>query len=264
MASFRILNQAPQYLLADGSVNAGGKLYFYETDLTTPKNTWSDEAMTTLNSNPVIMDAAGRTLTDVWGDGEYGVEMTTSLDVVIWTRNNVKASGDPGTEIPALVDGEFLTNNGSVLLWDAIRQVADPTGHAGEYYTTDGTLSFWQALVIPEVPTGGVELPTSTTIKIGDRMIQWGSEVMSITGTHTTSKAVVFGTPFTSAPTPLGLTNMTGGITPLGAQGTGAAQAVTSTGFTINWDVNINSSDAGWNISIAPTIAWAFVGPVAA
>lgn len=261
MAAFRILNNAPQYLLADGSVNAGGKLYFYETDLTTPKNTWSDEAMTTLNSNPVVMDSAGRTLTDVWGDGEYGVEMTTALDVVQWTRNNVKASGDPGTEIPALVDGEFLTNNGSVLLWDAIRQVADPTGHAGEYYTTDGALTFWAPLVIPELPTDGIETGTKL-FRIGNLQIIAGVETMPVTGTHTSSKAVVFPTAFNAAPYYVNAVNTTGGITSLGAQGTITTQGQSSTGFTINLDVNIDSVDAGWNISIAATVQWIAFGPV--
>lgn len=261
MAAFRILNQAPQYLLADGRVNAGGKLFFYETDLTTPKDTWSDEAMTTLNSNPVVMDAAGRTLTDVWGDGEYGVEMTTSADVLIWTRNNVKASGDPGTEIPALVDGEFLTNNGSVLLWDAIRQVADPTGHAGEYYTTDGALTFWAPLVIPALPADGIETGTKL-FRIGDLQIIAGVETMPVTGTHTSSKAVVFPTAFNAAPYYVNAVNTTGGITSLGAQGTITTQGQSSTGFTINLDVNIDSVDAGWNISIAATVQWIAFGPV--
>lgn len=263
MASFRILNQAPQYLLPDGRVNAGGKLYFYETDLTTPKDTWSDEAMTTLNSNPVVMDAAGRTLTDVWGDGEYGVEMTTSADVVIWTRNNVKASGDPGTEIPALVDGEFLTNNGSILQWDAIQQVPDVTGHSGQYLTNDGTLSLWQALTIPEVPSGGIETGTKL-FRIGNLMAIAGVETMPVTGTHTTTKAVTFSEAFNAAPYFVGCTNTTGGITPLGAQGTITAQGQSATGFTINLDVNIDSTDSGWNINVAASVQWFAFGPVTA
>lgn len=261
MAAFRILNNAPQYLLADGSVNAGGKLYFYETDLTTPKDTWSDEAMTTLNSNPVIMDAAGRTLTDVWGDGEYGVEMTTSLDVVQWTRNNVQSGADSGLVIPALVDGEFLTNNGSVLLWDSIRQVPDPTGHTGEYLTNDGLLAFWQALVIPDLPADGIETGTKL-FRIGNLQIIAGVETMPITGTHTATKAVTFSTPFNATPYYVGCTNITGFLASLGALGTVAALSQSATGFTINVDVNIDSSDGGWNISNAISVQWIAFGPV--
>lgn len=263
MAAFRILNQAPQYFLPDGRVNAGGKLFFYETDLSTPRDTWSDEAMTTLNSNPVIMDAAGRTLTDVWGFGEYGVVMTTSADVEIWTRNNVQASGDPGVSIPALEDGKFLTNNAAVLLWADILQVPDMTGESGKFLTNDGTLSFWEALDIPDVPATGIETGTKL-FRIGNLQIIAGVETMPITGTHTTTKAVVFPTPFSASPYFVVVSNTTGGITPLGAQGTITAQGQSATGFTINHDVNINSSDSGWNISIAAVNQWLAFGPVTA
>src|SRR5690606_33186699 len=101
--SFRILNQAPQYLLPDGRVNAGGSLTFYETDLSTPKGTWSDPELNTPNANPVELDAAGRSSTDIWGDGEYGVVMKDALGTPIWTRNNVRDVDNPGSAIPALV-----------------------------------------------------------------------------------------------------------------------------------------------------------------
>ena len=48
MASFRPLGQFVQYFLADGSVNAGGSITFYQTDLTTLKNTYSDPGLTVL------------------------------------------------------------------------------------------------------------------------------------------------------------------------------------------------------------------------
>jgi len=64
MSAFRILNQAPQYL-PSGKVNAGGSLAFYETDLTTLKDTWSDPDLIVLNSNPVELDAAGRSETNI-------------------------------------------------------------------------------------------------------------------------------------------------------------------------------------------------------
>jgi len=207
MASFRILNQAPVYLLADGTVNAGGKLYFYETDLTTPKNTWSDPGMTVLNSNPVVMDSAGRTLTDVWGDGEYGVKMTTSADVVIWTRNNVKDAGDPGAVIPPLQNGEFLTNDGSNLLWDPIRQVPDPTGHSGQVLYSDGSLSYWAALPVTPTPPQPAVSVTATSVTIDDggtapskMLLQMGSGTAVTGGGRVVSQSVVFATAFSATP----------------------------------------------------------------
>lgn len=254
MAVFRILNQAPQYLLSDGSVNAGGKLFFYETDLTTPKNTWSDEAMTTLNSNPVIMDAAGRTLTDVWGDGEYGVVMTDADDVVQWTRNNVQAGGDPGVSIPALVDGEFLTNNGSVLQWAAILQVPDPTGHADEMLFSDGTLAYWGPSPTPTIEN------TSTILRIGDSVIELGSDTAPASGTKTTSKAITFATAYTVAPRVFVISNTNivtaGGFSPIPTVINKLA-----TGCTVFFDINEEENTNSITIPVA--FDWVAIGRIA-
>lgn len=195
--SFRILNQAPQYLLADGSVNAGGSLTFYATDLTTPKNTWSNAAKTVLNPNPVVLDAAGRSNTDIWGDGEYGVVCKDALGVVQWTRNNVRDASGSSTTIPALQTGKFLTNDGAVLQWEPVVQVPDMTGESGNILSNDGANPTW--IPMPEVPKPDIEL-TANTMRIGDFLIQWGTENAPASGTFSTSKAVTFPKSFSSAP----------------------------------------------------------------
>lgn len=256
MAAFRVLDQAPQYLLADGSVNAGGKLTFYETDLTTPKNTWSDKALSVLNSNPVIMDAAGRTLTDVWGDGEYGVVMSDADDNVIWTRNNVQGgAGDPSLEIPTPLDVDyFLTNDGSSLLWRYVRQVADPAGHAGQVYFSDGELGYWGALPnIPDLPADGID-DTPTSVRIGTTLQQWGSDTFPATGGQETSKAVTFGEEFSGTPTfiviQLGLGTDMYLMTNVASQST--------TGFTAGARTDI----LGAVIDAAQPFRWFACGPV--
>jgi hypothetical protein len=265
MASFRILNQAPQYLLANGRVNAGGKLFFYETDLTTPKDTWAEQALSTLNANPVTMDAAGRTLTDVWGEGEYGVVMADADDVVIWTRNNVQASGDVGTEIPALEDGLFLSNDGSVLSWQPILQVPDPAGHDGDVLYSDGEISYWGPL--PET-----EDPAEPDIVIGTRRVQignsgdntkfvtiWGTDTAPSTGTKGTSKAVSIGEDF-DALWMITLTVMVPQATPSGAMVDSAAinwtQDAAGNSFTAVFNVSDDDSNPNWLISEDIVFAW--------
>lgn len=261
--AFRVLNQAPQYLLPNGQVNAGGKLYFYETDLTTPRDTWSNEALTVLNPNPVLMDAAGRTATDVWGDGEYGVVMTDADDVEIWTRNNVRPDVGAGNLIPTLVNGQFLSNDGSILQWQPIRQLPDPTGLNNYTLVSDGT--DWLATLpadLPDIPADGIALVTGG-FRVGNIMILTGSAIMPASGTHTSTSPVIFPTPFSGTPTFIGCTNMSGGITTNGGIGAISAQAASTTGFTINLDVNIDSVDPGWNINISATVKWVAIGPVA-
>lgn len=267
MSSFRILNQAPQYLLADGTVNAGGKLYFYETDLTTPKNTWSDEAMTTLNSNPVVMDAAGRTLTDVWGLGEYGVKMTDSADVVIWTRNNVQQSGDAGATIPALQDGEFLTNDGSNLLWQPILQVPDPTGHSGQVLYSDGSISYWAALPAtpdppdPDIVVGSNSFRAGITSDNTKFFLQEGNASMPASGTTGTLGSVVFPTPYDTL---WGVfIQVTGsGVTAGGHLAIVSISSQSASGFSAIANVNVLTSGGGSNIITPVTYHWLAVGTV--
>lgn len=254
--SFRILNQAPQYLLADGSVNAGGKLAFYETDLTTPKNTWSDEGLTVLNSNPVIMDAAGRTLTDVWGDdGEYGVVMLDQFDNVIWTRNNVRANDVAGTAIPALEVGKFLSNDGSQVLWDTVRQVPDPTGSAGRVLGTDGSLVFWEPKeTVPTLPESGIG-DTSSAIRVGEHLLQVGSGSLPATGTQQSTTSVTFPTPFNSA---VGV-NVVCQIGPSASMfAMIVVNSVSATGFSVSIDTNL----IGANIVAPQGFTYHVYGPV--
>lgn len=71
----------------NGEPLSGGKLYFYETGTTTPKNTYSDSAETIANANPVLLDAAGRQ-PDIFFSGY--------AKIVIKDANNVQIdSADP-------------------------------------------------------------------------------------------------------------------------------------------------------------------------
>lgn len=78
--------------------------------------------------------------------------ITDSLGANPRTFNNIQPESGSGSAIPSLVNGEFLTNNGSVLLWEAISQLPDPTGHAGQILFTDGTLDYWGAVPTPADP----------------------------------------------------------------------------------------------------------------
>lgn len=128
--SYRPLGQFPQYLLPDGRVNDGGWLHFYETDLTTPKTTYSDPGLTVANPNPLQLTAEGYPENDVWGDGAFGVTLSDPGNVVYRTYNNIQPDTPANSTIPALVNGAFLTNDGSNLLWQQIAQLLlpDPTG----------------------------------------------------------------------------------------------------------------------------------------
>lgn len=208
MASFRPLGQFVQFFLDDGTVNAGGSVTFYETDLTTLKNTYSDPGLTVLNPNPLPLDAAGRPSNDCWGSGVYGCVLKDALGTTIQTLNNVQSGADPGLVIPSLVTGDFLTNDGSNLLWDSILQVPDPTGLNGYILGTDGTLVLWQPL--PAAVTNGITVATNgvggitATATAGSPnpklMIQTGSGSIPASGVNQANGTISFDTAFSSAP----------------------------------------------------------------
>lgn len=269
MSSFRILNQAPQYLLPDGSLNAGGSLTFYETDLTTLKPTWSDEAMTVLNSNPVVMDASGRTLADVWGDGVYGVVMKDAAGDVIWTRNDVQQGGDPGATIPALQTGEFLTNDGSNLLWEPIRQVPDPAGHSGQVLYSDGSLSYWAALPAVVDPPDPDIAVTSTSFQAGISsdntkfFVLTGTGTAPNTGTKSTNQTINFATPFDALWNVI-VTVTTASATPSSSlptlSVTGWTPGNASSSVTVNFNIPDDDSTANWKFSTTVPFAWTAIG----
>jgi hypothetical protein len=55
-------------------------MYFYESLTVTPKDTYSDEALTTPNTNPVIADSQGQ-FGDIFLSGAYSCKLTDASDV---------------------------------------------------------------------------------------------------------------------------------------------------------------------------------------
>ena len=66
---------------------AGGKVYTYEANTSTPKATYADAEGVTMNSNPVILDSEGRA--SIYLSGTYKTIVTDSLDVPIFSEPNI-------------------------------------------------------------------------------------------------------------------------------------------------------------------------------
>lgn len=61
--------------------SSGAKYYFFESNTSTPKNTYSDKDLTTPNTNPVISDSNGL-FPDIWlEEGDYKVRLTDKNDI---------------------------------------------------------------------------------------------------------------------------------------------------------------------------------------
>jgi len=78
-----------QFFDDNGDPLAGGKLYTYEAGTTTPLATYTDEGGGTANTNPVILDAAGRANIWVATTDLYYWELEDSAGNQIWTADNI-------------------------------------------------------------------------------------------------------------------------------------------------------------------------------
>lgn len=84
----RSANPVPQYFDSDNKILAGGKVFYFNAGTSTPKTTYSDSDETIPNTNPVILDAAGR-LPDVFFTGTAKQILKDLNDVQIWERDEV-------------------------------------------------------------------------------------------------------------------------------------------------------------------------------
>lgn len=77
-------NAEQQFSDENGKPYAGGYLYHYVPGTTTFKNTYQDPAGVILNSNPIVLDAAGRAI--IFGDGDYRQILYDANMVMIWDQ----------------------------------------------------------------------------------------------------------------------------------------------------------------------------------
>ena len=87
--SNRFFNVVPQALNDAGTSLPGAKLHFYINGTTTDQNTYSDEALTTPNANPVVADGSGRFGNIFLSALSYTVVLKDADNVQIWSRDDV-------------------------------------------------------------------------------------------------------------------------------------------------------------------------------
>jgi len=91
-----VAGAAWQFFNDDGIPLSGGLVYTYDAGTTTPRTTYTDSAGLIANSNPIVLDASGRTPAEVWlTDGVlYKFVVRTSAGVLIGTYDNLYGVSD--------------------------------------------------------------------------------------------------------------------------------------------------------------------------
>jgi len=88
-----------QFSDANGAPLTGGLIYSYLSGTTTPVTTYTTRDGTTNNTNPIVLDAAGRTPAEIWLDGGvlYKFILKTSAFVQIGSYDDIPAINDTTT-----------------------------------------------------------------------------------------------------------------------------------------------------------------------
>lgn len=245
----RFYDPAPVQFTTDGTtIAAGGSLQFYEIGTTTPKDTYSDADLTTANTNPVVLDSAGRAETNIWLDGQYTVALLASDGTTVWTRDVGEDTSD-SDDIPTLSSGDFLTNDGTSLKWAEILQVPDPTDLTDYVLKSDGTQAYWA-----EDDSDEADVDYSdTTIRVGGKLILLGSGSIG-TGANVPTKNIDFSVTFDSPPKVF-VTMTQNGVNSTGYSAIVSVTSTNTTYFTVTADTN-----RGVSISNALTFDYIAVG----
>jgi hypothetical protein len=89
MPATGFLSPAVQFFDNNGDPLNGGKAYFYQAGTSTPQNTYTDSSLSVANTNPVILDAAGRAVIYFLQTPAYKLVLKTSADVTLYTQDNI-------------------------------------------------------------------------------------------------------------------------------------------------------------------------------
>ena len=264
MSAFRPLDPFQVYTDLNGNLAAGGNLHFYAAGTTTDANVYGDEGLTVNNGPSIAIGSDGRAVDDIWANGSlaYRCRVYGADGTLIRDRDNIGLPGGGGAGIPALVANEFLSNDGAVLLWEAIRQLPDPTGEANKLLSNDGSNFTWVAQ--PATPTSPISV-TSSSFHAGSgasgqpyTLIQMGSGTCPATGTWDTTANITFPTAY--ATTPFVVPILTTGSAAAQGFPSGAAINKSTTGCTIAFNNSVTGS--GGQITSPVTFDWIAIGTV--
>jgi hypothetical protein len=170
MARFGEINA--QYFDDAGAPLGSGKLYFYESGTTTPKNTYADINLTIPNTNPVILTAAGRQPNIFFNGNAKGI-LADKNDVQILVRDPI---GETGTNFgDAWVATTIYSANSVVIGSDGVYYRSLANGNQNNNPTT--TSGFWTLLY-------SVEWNAGITYSVGDVVTYGSTQYQSLQNTN--------------------------------------------------------------------------------
>ena len=88
-----------QFFDNNGVPLAGGLLYTYSAGTTSPLATYTTSSGVTPNTNPIVLDAAGRPAGEIWlSPVAYKLVLKTSAGVQLWSMDNITGLPAAGSQ----------------------------------------------------------------------------------------------------------------------------------------------------------------------
>lgn len=156
----------PQWFTDNGAVAAGHYLFTYDAGTTTKRNTFSDQALTTANANPIVLDSAGRAtiyLSPVNYKFTLAAVSTDPPVTVVWTQDNVSSS----------LTSDVVGTAGEALAAGELCYMSDGSGSrtAGRWYLTDADTDYMSVTAnLIGFATGAIASAAEGTIRCNGPM----------------------------------------------------------------------------------------------
>jgi|GEM_PF-4538961 len=160
-----------------GAPLAGGQLFSYAAGTLTPLATFTTQAGNVSNSNPVILDSAGRA--NVWlGPLAYRLILKTAADVTLWDTDNVLgsvASADLSASTGSSLVGHIASGAGAVATTAQAKFLGLPAS-VSDYSSLAAALATGRDIEIPygtTVSAAGLTITTQGQRIFGRGTITW-------------------------------------------------------------------------------------------
>lgn len=140
------------FLDNNGDPLADGLVYFYIPTTLTPKDTWQNAAGSVLNTNPVMLDDAGRAI--IYGSGSYRQIVKDSLGNTIWDQVTADTAATTGIAWGGTSSGSANAQTVSATAFTAV---------AGNKLIFIAGFSNTSALTVNPNGSGGVSVLKTTT-----------------------------------------------------------------------------------------------------
>lgn len=164
-----------QFFTDAGAVAASYKLFTYLAGTTTKEATYTDSALSSANTNPIVLDSAGRA-TIFLSATSYKFVLAPSTDTdppasPVWTVDNVGAVPPTSVDVDvSATAGEALSANDCVYLSDGSGSLT-----AGRWYKADADNTYSSTAPMVGFATAAIASAATGTVRIIGRMTGFSS-----------------------------------------------------------------------------------------